>query len=78
MLSPSGPGQWLAELVATAGLFLVILRAPSSRECGRVRRRTVERWCLGCWTASGAASQRFAFFIKIGVGPLDFGEIVGI
>lgn len=27
----SGPGQWLAELVATAGLLLVILRAPSSR-----------------------------------------------
>ncbi len=27
----SGPGQWLAEAVATAGLLLVILRAPPSR-----------------------------------------------
>ena len=27
----SGPGQWLAELVATAGLLLVILRAPPGR-----------------------------------------------
>jgi glycerol uptake facilitator-like aquaporin len=27
----SGPGQWLAEAVATAGLLLTILRAPTSR-----------------------------------------------
>ena len=27
----TGPGQWLGELVATAGLVLVVLRAPSSR-----------------------------------------------
>ena len=27
----AGTGQWIAEAVATAGLFLVILRAPSSR-----------------------------------------------
>lgn len=27
----TGPGQWLAELVATAGLLLVVLRAPASR-----------------------------------------------
>ena len=27
----SGPGQWLAEVGATAGLLLVILRAPSGR-----------------------------------------------
>ena len=27
----SGPGQWLAEVVATAGLLLVILRAPAGR-----------------------------------------------
>ena len=27
----SGPGQWVAEAVATAGLLLVILRAPASR-----------------------------------------------
>lgn len=27
----SGPGLWLAELVATAGLLLVILRAPAAR-----------------------------------------------
>ena len=27
----SGPGQWLAEFVATSGLMLVILRAPPSR-----------------------------------------------
>jgi len=26
-----GPGQWLGEVVATAGLLLVILRAPASR-----------------------------------------------
>ena len=26
-----GPGQWLAEVVATAGLLLVVLRAPASR-----------------------------------------------
>lgn len=27
----AGPGQWLAEVVATAGLLLVILRAPAGR-----------------------------------------------
>lgn len=27
----AGPGQWLAEAVATAGLILIVLRAPSSR-----------------------------------------------
>ena len=27
----SGPGQWIAEAVATAGLLLVILRAPNHR-----------------------------------------------
>jgi glycerol uptake facilitator-like aquaporin len=27
----SGPGQWIAEVVATAGLLLVILRAPAGR-----------------------------------------------
>lgn len=27
----SGPGQWLAEAVATAGLVLVVLRAPAAR-----------------------------------------------
>ncbi|MCO5401646.1 aquaporin [Ralstonia soli] len=27
----SGPGQWIAETVATAGLLLVILRAPNGR-----------------------------------------------
>lgn len=27
----SGPGQWMAEAVATAGLLLVILRAPAGR-----------------------------------------------
>jgi len=27
----SGPGQWIAEAVATAGLLLVILRAPAGR-----------------------------------------------
>lgn len=32
----SGPGLWLAEAVATAGLLLVILRAPSSRVAAMV------------------------------------------
>lgn len=32
----SGPGQWMSEAVATAGLLLVILRAPSSRVAGMV------------------------------------------
>jgi glycerol uptake facilitator-like aquaporin len=27
----SGPGQWIAEAVATAGLLLVVLRAPAAR-----------------------------------------------
>ena len=27
----TGPGQWLAEAVATFGLLLVVLRAPSAR-----------------------------------------------
>jgi glycerol uptake facilitator-like aquaporin len=31
-----GPGQWLAEGVATAGLLLVILRAPAGRAAGLV------------------------------------------
>jgi glycerol uptake facilitator-like aquaporin len=32
----SGPGQWFAEVVATAGLLLVILRAPAARVAGMV------------------------------------------
>lgn len=31
-----GPGQWLAEIVATAGLLLVILRAPPGRAAAMV------------------------------------------
>ena len=32
----SGPGQWFAEVVATAGLLLVILRAPAGRVAAMV------------------------------------------
>jgi glycerol uptake facilitator-like aquaporin len=32
----SGPGQWIAEAVATAGLLLVILRAPPGRASAMV------------------------------------------
>lgn len=32
----SGPGQWLAEAVATAGLILIVLRAPASRAAAMV------------------------------------------
>ena len=32
----SGPGLWLAEVVATAGLLLVVLRAPASRVAAAV------------------------------------------
>jgi glycerol uptake facilitator-like aquaporin len=32
----TGPGQWLAEAVATAGLLLVILRAPAGRAAAMV------------------------------------------
>lgn len=32
----SGEGQWIAEAVATAGLLLVVLRAPASRASGMV------------------------------------------
>ena len=32
----SGPGQWIAEAVATSGLLLVILRAPASRVAAMV------------------------------------------
>lgn len=32
----SGPGQWLAEAVATFGLLLVVLRAPSQRAAAMV------------------------------------------
>jgi glycerol uptake facilitator-like aquaporin len=32
----SGPGQWIAEVVATSGLLLVILRAPASRVAAMV------------------------------------------
>ncbi len=32
----TGPGQWFAEAVATAGLLLVILRAPSGRAAAMV------------------------------------------
>ncbi len=32
----SGPGQWLAEAVATAGLLLVVLRAPPARVAAAV------------------------------------------
>ncbi len=31
-----GPGQWLGEIVATAGLLLVVLRAPSTRVAAMV------------------------------------------
>jgi glycerol uptake facilitator-like aquaporin len=32
----TGPGQWIAETVATAGLLLVILRAPAGRAAAMV------------------------------------------
>ena len=32
----AGPGQWIAEVAATAGLLLVILRAPAGRAAGMV------------------------------------------
>ncbi|MBP0685776.1 aquaporin family protein, partial [Mycobacterium tuberculosis] len=32
----SGTGQWIAEAVATAGLLLVILRAPNGRAASTV------------------------------------------
>ncbi len=32
----SGPGQWIAEAVATAGLLLVVLRAPAARVAAMV------------------------------------------
>jgi glycerol uptake facilitator-like aquaporin len=36
MKARSGTGQWLGEVVATAGLVLVVLRAPSSRTAATV------------------------------------------
>ncbi|KAF1711351.1 glycerol uptake facilitator [Pseudoxanthomonas kalamensis DSM 18571] len=38
-----GGGQWLAEIVATAGLLLIVLRAPSSRVAALV----------ACWIGAG-------------------------
>ncbi len=49
----SGPGQWLAEAVATAGLLLVILRAPAGRASTMV----------ACWIGAAywfTASTSFA------------------
>jgi glycerol uptake facilitator-like aquaporin len=49
----SGPGQWLAETVATAGLVLVILRAPPPRAAAMV----------ACWIGAAywfTASTSFA------------------
>ncbi|WP_295644588.1 MIP/aquaporin family protein [uncultured Methylibium sp.] len=49
----SGPGLWLAEAVATAGLLLVILRAPPSRVAAMV----------ACWIGAAywfTASTSFA------------------
>ena len=34
--SRAGPGQWLGEFVATAGLLLVVLRAPSAKVASMV------------------------------------------
>jgi glycerol uptake facilitator-like aquaporin len=49
----SGPGQWLAEVVASAGLLLVILRAPPQRVAALV----------ACWIGAAywfTASTSFA------------------
>lgn len=45
----SGPGQWLAEVVATAGLLLVVLRAPPQRAAGLVAASIGAAYW---WTAS--------------------------
>lgn len=45
----SGPGLWLAEVVATAGLLLVVLRAPPQRAAGLVAATIGAAYW---WTAS--------------------------
>ncbi|MBP0632982.1 MULTISPECIES: MIP/aquaporin family protein [unclassified Cupriavidus] len=55
----SGPGQWIAETVATAGLLLVILRAPNGRASAMVAA------CIGAaywFTASTSFANPAAAF----------------
>ncbi|TDK28623.1 aquaporin family protein [Luteimonas aestuarii] len=72
--SRSGPGQWLAEVVATAGLLLVILRAPPGRVAAMVAA-----WIGGAYwfTASTSFANPAAAFGRMftdsfsGIAPSD-------
>lgn len=70
----SGAGQWLAEVVATAGLLLVILRAPTGRVAPMVAA-----WIGGAYwfTASTSFANPAAAFGRMftdsfsGIAPVD-------
>jgi len=55
----TGTGQWIAEIVATAGLLLVILRAPSEKVAAMV---TAYIGCAYWFTASTSFANPAAAF----------------
>lgn len=77
--SRTGPGQWIAELVATAGLLLVILRAPPSRVAAMVAAYIGAAYWF---TASTAFANPAAAFGRMfsgsfaGIAPADVAGFV--
>ncbi|SDC50791.1 Glycerol uptake facilitator (Major Intrinsic Protein Family) [Cupriavidus sp. YR651] len=81
----SGPGQWIAEAVATAGLILVILRAPNGRAPAMVASYIGAAYWFTASTsfANPAAafgrmfSDSFAGIAPTSVPGFMFAELVG-
>ena len=59
-----GSGQWLGEIIATAGLILVVLRAPAGKAAGEAageavaRRARLPPSCCCCWCSSWCCLPR--------------------
>jgi glycerol uptake facilitator-like aquaporin len=81
----TGPGQWLAEGVATFGLVLVILRAPAGRVAAMVAAYIGAAYWFTASTsfANPAAafgrmfSDSFAGIAPASVGPFVIAELLG-
>ncbi|HSW16839.1 MAG TPA: MIP/aquaporin family protein [Ramlibacter sp.] len=76
----TGPGQWFAEVVATAGLLLVILRAPAARVAVMVAAYIGSAYFF---TASTSFANPAAAFGRMftesfaGIAPSDVPAFVG-
>ena len=81
----TGTGQWIAEAVATAGLLLVILRAPAGRASAMVAAYIGAAYWFTASTsfANPAAvfgrmfSDTFAGIAPISAGPFVAAQVVG-